>query len=595
VNIENSEQFWTIKPDDDLGDAIADLAPDVSWADDLRTPTPAEIRERVSNFTPEQRAAAERDAVRAELGDTALALAKQLMARGKLDDAEQWLTVAEEHAVPHARELLDELSVLRRAMPENAPDDVFTGTDVTDCITAEAMQQAAEILEKARSESTELVDSALVKVKQILDRARVSAAEIGLSRILDDLVRVDSGGRHGRPTLLWLLWLLLDWSGLPIAKPLHNEAKLSTVRVQRGTVLANLLSPADTRTSVGGPTGFPFRVLLLPKPDQSACTGTMQPGSHRINIAMTDLRHLDWTQWSTLERCRLLVVLPTPPIRANPGEPENDLLVALVEHLLPGHGLSPEQVKHLSWESILDRLARDDGETKRCLLSVCEAILNDNKCIGNLVAVVMNGEIGLRWWCGDKPTKETPGKKEDRRGTSGKQRGLSQPRHRQILPNATNKQTGKHCCDLPVQAEAGDSKPTVDQHPSKQRNIKDAHAMPETRTVSDALHALDASSEEYLVFTDAESGHPTVVYRRPGAGHSVMRLGEMEPTSLESVGREAMQLLADTQKKIYDEPPAAAPAETKLSSGESSTHAAASGQSDEFDDFLIIECEPQPL
>jgi hypothetical protein len=91
VNIEHSEHsghFRATEPGDDLGDAIAELAPDVSWADGLRTPTPAEIRERVSNFTPEQRAAAERDAVRAELGDTALALAKGLMARGKLDDAE---------------------------------------------------------------------------------------------------------------------------------------------------------------------------------------------------------------------------------------------------------------------------------------------------------------------------------------------------------------------------------------------------------------------------------------------------------------------------------------------------------------------------
>jgi hypothetical protein len=55
--------------ENDIGDAIAELAPDVSWADDLRTPTPAEIRERVRNFTPEQRAAVERDAVRAEFGD----------------------------------------------------------------------------------------------------------------------------------------------------------------------------------------------------------------------------------------------------------------------------------------------------------------------------------------------------------------------------------------------------------------------------------------------------------------------------------------------------------------------------------------------
>jgi predicted RecB family endonuclease len=99
--------------------------------------------------------------------------------------------VAEEHAVPQARELLDELSVLRRAMPENAPDDVFIGTDDADRIVAKAMQQAVEILEKARSESTELVDSALAKVNRS-STGPVSARR----RIANRLVPLRGGDRE---------------------------------------------------------------------------------------------------------------------------------------------------------------------------------------------------------------------------------------------------------------------------------------------------------------------------------------------------------------------------------------------------------------
>ena len=104
--------------EDDIKQLIADLGPDVSWADDLPVPTPAQIRERVSRFTPEQRAAAERDAIRVELGDTALSLAQGLISRGLFDEAEKWLLVAEECHVPEARELLDQLSVLPRDLLE---------------------------------------------------------------------------------------------------------------------------------------------------------------------------------------------------------------------------------------------------------------------------------------------------------------------------------------------------------------------------------------------------------------------------------------------------------------------------------------------
>lgn len=52
--------------DEELGKLIASLGPDISWIDKLPMPTLEEIRKRVANLSPEERAAIEAEIVRIE-------------------------------------------------------------------------------------------------------------------------------------------------------------------------------------------------------------------------------------------------------------------------------------------------------------------------------------------------------------------------------------------------------------------------------------------------------------------------------------------------------------------------------------------------
>jgi hypothetical protein len=53
--------------DEKLGKLIASLGPDISWIDELPMPTPEEIRKRVANPSPAERAALEAEIVRIEM------------------------------------------------------------------------------------------------------------------------------------------------------------------------------------------------------------------------------------------------------------------------------------------------------------------------------------------------------------------------------------------------------------------------------------------------------------------------------------------------------------------------------------------------
>ncbi|MFB9686804.1 hypothetical protein [Amycolatopsis plumensis] len=194
---------------------------------DLPVPTPAEIRDRVRRFTPEQRAEAERDALRVELGDTAMSLAKALIEQERLDEAEQWLKVAEEYNVPEARGLLDNQWswAAQELLEESFDEDVHV-----DQMEARAKQRAAEIVAEARELSDELVDSALTKVQQMLDRTRYQTVKADLASSLIDVTRVNRSEGQQTPTLLRLLFALLSsLTGMLVARTTDSGTTMSAV------------------------------------------------------------------------------------------------------------------------------------------------------------------------------------------------------------------------------------------------------------------------------------------------------------------------------------------------------------------------------
>lgn len=52
--------------DEELGKLIASLGPDISWINEVPMPTPEEIRQRVANLSPAERAVIEAEIARIE-------------------------------------------------------------------------------------------------------------------------------------------------------------------------------------------------------------------------------------------------------------------------------------------------------------------------------------------------------------------------------------------------------------------------------------------------------------------------------------------------------------------------------------------------
>ncbi len=565
---------------DDLEQLIGELGPEVSWVNELSVPSPAEIRERVSRFTPEQRTAAEREAIRAELGDTALSLAKGLISRGDLDDAEKWLRVAEQHHVPEARELLDELAIVPRELLD-CPTDEF---ERSEHIVGAAIRRAAAIIEEAKTESGELIDSALAKVQQILDVTRYNAAKTGLLTSLAGLAKADPGGMDPggmdpggsprKPTLLWLLWALLGISGVPMAKP-RGSGTLSAIRVPKGTAMAGMLSPmARLTTRIGGGTGLAFRVFLLPS--STSPTSSRSPCTSQLLRLWDKTRLNRYQEGSRYSECRLVVALPH--VLNSESDLEGDLLAALIEHLIPNHGLTLDQVRRLAWEAFDELAAERDRETAS-LTGLYEMIRpHSDTCPPNRFLAV-DGVVQVQTLHENSLAKDDYRHAEDR-----DQRKLSVNGTDRASDAATNLPLPTRAPGLRADTAVTGTGSSLGEDPQQHSAVPHDEGpagttAPLTMTIEQALRALNDTGEDYFVFNDVDSGHPTVVYQRAGtADHGVMRLEDVEQATIDSVGEEAKELLSTSTPSSPD--PAAGPSQ--------------SGADEGYDEYLIIETTANP-
>lgn len=553
----------------ELGELISELGPDVSWVENVTLPSADQIRERAKRLTPEQRQVARRDAIRGEIGDTALKIANHFVKSRLFEEADKWLVLAEQQHMSEACELRDVMVKMRSDIPEPSLEDGHR--EYADRIVAEAAARAEAIVEKAHEERDEIIDAALAKWQEILDGTKYRLARAGLSTSLAELTTPEPIGNRGRPTLLWLLWVLLDSLGVKVTQPRNHKPKLSAVRVARGTPLASLLSPVvDTAVKVHHRTELIFRVLLLPG---SVHSGPLVPDTGW----MSPLPSLFPESFSgSIKADRWVVALPSHAWRPGSDEPE-DFLMALAEHLVPDHGLTAEQVKRLSWETIQELLARDSGETVH-YLSLPGTI--QQVCAVN-GTVVIESKMYRDRKCHPSLTAEETHEVHDQSSTSGsRQSGF--PRAGDA--SAAEREVGNGPHGVPARlASAWQSSPLKGLpdgcRPSSTQKL-------DSMTVHEALQILVSKNEEYLVFNDISSGHPTVVYRRAGDEHGVMKLGEMKPASIESVGHEAAQMMSDPSFPflMHHVP--------NLGGSASAIDQARPEETDEFDEFLIIDSAP---
>lgn len=581
MNIEDFESVG------DITSLIASLAPDVSWVDNLPIPTPDDIRARVSRFSSQERAAAEREAIRVEVGDAALTLATGFIDLGNLDEAERWLTVADEHQVSEAKDWLDRIAVLRTAKDAHEEGVLYSSE-----FTAVAMRHAVAILEIARIESDELVDAALAKVADIVARARYNAAKSTLSASLTDLVELDPGDERKKPTLLWPLWLLFDWLGLPIAKPFNNRAALSAVRVQRGTELSNLLSPIvvkEGRTD-GGVYGFAFRVLFLENcshgdsPWLSIDVGSRTRRCNLLQVAVEKLRRPDHTNW--VERShRLLVALPRS-LYVRGGEPNTDILAALFEHVIPEHGLTTEQLKRLAWETVQDIIDQWGNDTLPLLTNPLDTS-DERSASQNILhfgtRLFMDREIQVQWWRNDRPqTGENP--IDD---SAPVRQDMQKPKpESDFRCHSLHDRQGNCFFGFPDSMRIGYRQPTAEK---PHGDLGSGQANPKSMTVDQALRELDETGGDYILFDDTDSGHPTVVYRRAGLEQGVMRLAE----SVEEYVHDAVQMLSSSV--LAQKQPKSDHAKTSDTHEDRRTSKTDQNDNlDDFDEFLIIDCLTNP-
>ncbi|GAA2969287.1 sigma 54 modulation/S30EA ribosomal C-terminal domain-containing protein [Actinokineospora diospyrosa] len=581
-------------PGDDIARLVSELTPDTSWADELVIASPGEIRDRVRRFTPQQRAAAERDATRADLGATALSLAKGLLDQGRFEDAEQWLIVAEDNHVPEARELLDELA----GMPHNWPVALEDEYGKAERIVTAAMEKARQILKKARADSDEIVDVALSRVQRMLDHTRYSAAKYELAERLADLTRVEPGRKNRGPTLLWLLWFLLDSTGVRVAQPANDTARIRTVRVARGSALASLLSPTTkTGPAIDDESGIAFKLFLLP-PEVSGVRQPPPPTTparspferiHQIKLwrkHVPDEDQLDgFDQLHQVNSYRWVVAFPHATDR-KPGAHPSALLSALIEHLLPGHGLSSESALRLLLEVLQDVVEHDGrSEDNRAASWFHAHQINESSGHSRLTEALA---VDARIFIPDHHTQISylPRQRYEHPKGSDHELHLDISVHREHWNTTEVGSRRVEGANPPVNGLPGPS--AVGESTELNEPTKENDKSSEPRTVDDARRELTSTGCDHIVFTDAKTGQPTVVYRRAGGGHGVMKLGDMKPAAIETLGQEAVQLLSAPSLDNVEQ--AHAPG-TMADQAEQTGHAVE--VDDKFDEYFIIESTPQ--
>jgi hypothetical protein len=203
----------------DITDLIANLASDVSWVDNLPIPTLDDIRARVSKFSQQEREEAEREVLRVEFGNAAFAVAKGYLDINDIDSAEQWLTVADEHHVPEAKEVkrLVESIVALRDCAQKDVGEVGDALDFGQLIGAGVANCLIAISENAQIEVDELLYSTLAEMAKILDGTRACSAEKKpASGSVNPASKVNYSSERDRPAPIELLWLLHDWL-VPVA------------------------------------------------------------------------------------------------------------------------------------------------------------------------------------------------------------------------------------------------------------------------------------------------------------------------------------------------------------------------------------------
>jgi sigma 54 modulation/S30EA-like ribosomal protein len=109
-------------------------------------------------------------------------------------------------------------------------------------------------------------------------------------------------------------------------------------------------------------------------------------------------------------------------------------------------------------------------------------------------------------------------------------------------------------------------------------------------SVHQALHKLEETGGDYVLFDDINSGQPTVVYRRVDAEHRVMWLAE----PVKEPGPDALQMLSSSV--LAQQPLHSADHTDKTNTHEESSTSETNdgGELDEFDEFLIIQSVPNP-
>ena len=444
-----------------------------------------------------------------------------------------------------------------------------------------AVQRAAEIIEKAKNESDELIDSALAKVAQILDVTRYNAAKAGLSTSLAQLAKVDPGGYERRPTLLWLLWALLNVSfRLPLSKPHYSDATLSAVRVPRGTALSQLLSPvAEVTTRIGEVTGLAFRVFLLPTASRTWLNCDWLTSHQQVlHVATKDRTRLNRFQDAFSEqRCRLVVALPHV-LHPSSGQLDSDLLSALIQDLVPNHGLTLDQVQKLAWETF-DEFASQHRRESPSLAELYEMIRAESEVLPLAKPLALDGVIQVQPFYNDSPTTKGDGYGD---GDVRAQRQLSDDRSdRARDASRQNARSRRSCGEHRDTSADGNASPVDGDVHERTSPCDDRRAVTApTSTIEQASRALNDGDNDYLVFNDVDCGHPTVVYRRAGtAEHGVMRLGDIEPAVIEAVGEEAVQLLRASSSPRPDHV---------------RTDGAAADTGAEYDEYIIIETIANP-
>lgn len=582
----------------DITRLIEDLAPDVSWVDDLPIPTLDEIRARVNKFSPEERAEAEREVLRVELGNAAFEVAKGYLEHNDIDSAERWLAIADEYHVPEAKEVKEwvkSIVTLRNCahkdIGENGDDFDFgqlIGAGVATCLLA--------ISDSAQIEINELLYSTLAEIAKTLDRRRCDTE--GRTPLLSsaDLVKVDNRTGQERPKPIELLWLLHDWLAplhewlVPVANfPACKDDLNPVLARQQTTALSNVVFPLlfQNASEADGLTGCTFRVYLF---QSRSLANThwfsidlytdIRPGKETPDLLEVAVKRRALTgsaSWSKRSR-RLLVALPNAS-REHSSSVNATMLTALFEYVIPEYNLTVPQVKRLAGEMVQDVMT---GRPKDNFLPLPPTLVDSSvnplsNCASTYAAIrlIMGGNRQFWSWDSEQiDTKEDPvGNGEQTCGRVEFPWGQSQPECQRrgdsgdLLANSNEATVG------------------IDRRDLLWKSIRDLKS--KSISLNEALRKLEETGDNYLLFDDIDSGQPTVVYRGVDAKHGgVMRLAEpvTEPGSYE------FQMLSSSvvaQQPLYRDN---STDEMEIHEESSTSEVCDEEKSDKFDEFLIIQC-----